>query len=46
MNVSMTRRDFLKRMSVLTAGVAAAGGTVPVRAANGPNEKVVVGIIG
>ncbi|MEI7808943.1 MAG: twin-arginine translocation signal domain-containing protein, partial [Verrucomicrobiota bacterium] len=45
-NTSMPRRDFLKRTAVLTAGLATLGGIMPLRAAKGPNEKVVVAIIG
>ena len=45
-NTSMPRRDFLKRTAVLTAGLATLGGIMPLRAAKGLNEKVVVAIIG
>jgi predicted dehydrogenase len=45
MNTSINRRDFLKRTSVFAAGLAASG-VAPLRGANGPNEKVIVGIIG
>ncbi|HWW01165.1 MAG TPA: Gfo/Idh/MocA family oxidoreductase [Candidatus Acidoferrum sp.] len=40
------RRDFLKQASVLTAGVGVLGGPLSLRAGPGPNEKVLVGIIG
>ncbi len=46
MNISMPRRDFLKRTSVLTAGLATLGSAGSLRAAKSPNDKVVVGIIG
>ena len=46
MTDSITRRDFLKRTSVLTAGLATLGDAVSLRAAGSPNEKVVVAIIG
>src|SRR4051812_24094239 len=47
MHQSINRRDFLKQTSALTAGLAATLATVQsVRAAKGPNEKVLVGIIG
>jgi predicted dehydrogenase len=46
MNDSVTRRDFLRQTSVLTGGLAALGGTFSVGAAQSPNEKVVVAIIG
>jgi predicted dehydrogenase len=46
MSVLIPRRDFLKRTSALTAGLAALGGVNPLRAADSPNRKVVVGIIG
>ncbi len=42
----MTRRDFLKRTSILTGGLAAVGAAPAVQAADSPNEKVVVAIIG
>jgi predicted dehydrogenase len=42
----ITRRDFLKRTSALTAGLATVGAAASVRAAKSPNEKVVVAIIG
>jgi predicted dehydrogenase len=43
---SISRRNFLKQSSVLTAGLATLGSAVSLRAAKGPNEKVVVAIIG
>src|SRR5882672_7284509 len=47
MQHSINRRDFLKQTSVVTAGLATTLATVgPARAAKGPNEKVLVGIIG
>lgn len=46
MNISMPRREFLKRSAVLTAGLATLSSVRPVRAAKGPNEKVVVAVIG
>jgi predicted dehydrogenase len=42
----MTRRDFLKRTSILTGGLAAVGTAPSVQAAESPNKKVVVAIIG
>jgi predicted dehydrogenase len=46
MNDSITRRDFLKRSSAVTAGLAVLGGASPLRAGKGPNDKVLVGVIG
>jgi predicted dehydrogenase len=46
MNGSITRRDFLKHTSALTAGLATLGSTASLCAAKSPNEKVVVAIIG
>ncbi|MGO8700401.1 MAG: Gfo/Idh/MocA family oxidoreductase [Limisphaerales bacterium] len=46
MNDSITRRDFLKQSSAVTAGLAVLGGASPARAAKGPNDKVLVGVIG
>ena len=46
MNNAIRRRDFLKQTSVLTAGLAALGRTGSLSAAESPNEKVRVGIIG
>jgi len=46
MNQSITRRDFLKRTSVLTAGLATAGSVRLARAAKGANDKILVGVIG
>jgi nitrate reductase beta subunit len=43
---SISRRDFLKQGSVLTAGLATLGSAVSVRAAKSPNEKVVIAIVG
>ncbi len=43
---SISRRNFLRQSSVLTAGLAAFGTTTSLRAAKSPNEKVVVAIIG
>lgn len=45
MQPSMTRRDFLKQTSVLTAGLAVAG-TVSARAAVGASERVRIAVIG
>jgi predicted dehydrogenase len=46
MNTSITRRDFLRRTSVLTTGLAVIGSAIPLRGAASPNEKVRIGIIG
>src|ERR1051325_4316204 len=46
MNNSLTRRAFLKETSILAGGFAAFASTQSLRAAKGPNDKVVVGIIG
>src|SRR5437879_6295456 len=46
MNNPTTRRDFLKQTSFLTAGLVAAAASSSARAAQSPNEKVVVAIIG
>ena len=46
MTSSITRRDFLKQTSVITAGLATLGSPARVRAAKGPNEKVLVAVIG
>src|SRR5437870_7526275 len=46
MNPAITRRIFLKRTSVLTAGLAVWGGARTSRAAKGANEKVIIGVIG
>src|SRR5260221_11996882 len=46
MNASITRRDFLKQTSVLTAGLATVGSAGRVRAAKSPNEKVSVAVVG
>ncbi len=46
MSNALPRRDFLKQTSVLAAGVGLLGSAVPLRAGPGPNEKVLVGIIG
>ena len=46
MNAIVSRRNFLKQTSVLTAGIATLGAASYVRAAKGPNEKVVLAIIG
>jgi len=43
---SISRRDFLKRSSVLTAGLATLGSGASLRAAKSPNEKVVIAIVG
>jgi predicted dehydrogenase len=45
MNNQTTRRDFIKQSSVLTAGIVTAA-TTRSRAAQSPNEKVVLAIIG
>src|SRR5690242_12130656 len=43
----LNRRTFLRETSVITAGLATSLTAVnPARAAKGPNEKVLVGIIG
>jgi predicted dehydrogenase len=46
MQNAIPRRHFLKQTSLLTAGLATLGSAASLRAAKGPNEKVVVGIIG
>src|SRR5437899_2945641 len=47
MRNQISRRVFLKRSSTLTAGLSICGGLSLARAATkGPNEKVLVGIIG
>lgn len=47
MNSSITRRSFLKKTSILTAGLAATGGGArALRGAPGPNDKVRVAVIG
>lgn len=46
MNVSVTRRDFLKQTSALSAGLAALGSPFAIGAPGSANEKVVVAIIG
>lgn len=46
MNESLPRREFLKRTSILTAGLTALGSPWPGRAAKSPNEKVVIAVIG
>jgi predicted dehydrogenase len=46
MNSSITRRDFLKQTSVLTASLVTVGRAARVQAAKGPNEKVSVAVIG
>lgn len=43
---SISRRAFLKRSSVLTAGLATLGSGASLRAAKSPNEKVVIAIVG
>jgi len=45
MNNALTRRDFLKETMIATAGLATLGSTSS-RAAKGPNEKIIIGIIG
>ena len=42
----LSRRNFLKQTSLLTASVATLGSASSLRAAKGPNEKVILGIIG
>src|SRR5207253_3903413 len=42
----MTRRNFLKNTSITVAGISTLGTTSRVHAAKGPNEKVLIGIIG
>jgi hypothetical protein len=43
----VTRRAFLKKSSIMAAAVSTLGAPVMARAASkGPNEKVLVGIIG
>src|ERR1035437_6791529 len=42
----ISRRDFLKRSSVVTAGLATLGSGASLRAAKSPNEKVVIAIVG
>lgn len=46
MNDSISRRDFLKQSSTIAAGLAVAGGATTLRAAKGPNDKVIVAVIG
>ncbi len=46
MTDSITRRQFLKQASVITAGLGMLGGVGSVHAAKGANEKVVVAIVG
>jgi predicted dehydrogenase len=46
MTNAVNRRDFLKQTSVITAGLATLGSAFSLRAANSPNDKVIVGIIG
>ena len=45
MNTSISRRNFLKNSSA-AAGLTVLGGTNALRAAKGPNEKVLVAVIG
>ena len=45
MNNALTRRDFLKQTAIATAGLATLGSTSS-RAAKGPNDKILLGIIG
>jgi len=43
----INRRDFLNKTSIVTAGLAATLATIrPACATKGPNEKVLIGIIG
>src|SRR5260370_7249861 len=44
--MQINRRNFLKQTSVVTAGLATTLATVRPARAKGPNEKVLVGIIG
>ncbi len=46
MNAAITRRDFLKRTSTVTAGLAVLGGANRLHAAKGPNDKVLIGVCG
>jgi predicted dehydrogenase len=46
MNNSITRRNFLKQTSTVTAGLAVLGGANRLRAAKGPNDKVLIGVCG
>jgi predicted dehydrogenase len=46
MRNQLNRRDFLKRTAVLGAGLATAGALRRVRAAESPNRKIVVAIMG
>ncbi len=46
MNTSLTRRDFLKQTSFVTASLGALGGPALLRAGVGPNERVRVAVIG
>jgi predicted dehydrogenase len=46
MTDTLTRRDFLRQASALTAGLATLGTATSLRAAKSPNEKVVVAIVG
>jgi predicted dehydrogenase len=43
---SITRRNFLKQSSAAATGLAVLGGARTVRAAKGPNDKVLVAVIG
>ena len=43
---SITRRDFLKQSSTAAAGLAVLGGASTLRAAKGPNDKVLVAVMG
>jgi predicted dehydrogenase len=46
MKTSLTRRDFLRQTSVLTAGLSALSSVVSLRAAGNANDRVRIGIIG
>src|SRR2546423_1479356 len=46
MFIGMTRRSFLKQTSVAVAGISALSSRSSAGAAKGPNEKVLIGIIG
>src|SRR5438477_8567826 len=46
MKPSIDRREFLKHSTVIGAGLVALGAGTPLRAGAGPNNKIVVGIMG
>ena len=46
MHASLSRRHFLRRTSLLTAGLVTFGAKSSLRAAKSPNDKVLVAVIG